>query len=73
MLRPNMLALVNEMIKNCNSPVQIGTVINFPEGKENVEVKLSEARKAISDGADDLDFVCNYEAFKEGNIELVKE
>jgi deoxyribose-phosphate aldolase len=26
--------------------------------------KLVEAEKAIQDGADDLDFVCNYEAFK---------
>jgi hypothetical protein len=26
--------------------------------------KLFEAKKAIQDGADDLDYVCNYEAFK---------
>ena len=35
--------------------------------------KLEEAKQAIEDGADELDFVCNYEAFKAGNIELVKQ
>ena len=34
--------------------------------------KLKEAEKAIKNGADELDFVVNFEAFKEGEIELVK-
>jgi deoxyribose-phosphate aldolase len=33
-------------------------------GRSVVADKLVEAEKAIQDGADDLDFVCNYEAFK---------
>ena len=37
------------------------------------EFKLAEAQKAIDDGADDLDFVCNYKAFKKGEIDLVKK
>jgi deoxyribose-phosphate aldolase len=61
------------MITEANSIVQIGTVIDFPEGKSSLEEKLSEAIQAIHDGADDLDFVCNYEAFKKGEIDLVKE
>jgi deoxyribose-phosphate aldolase len=36
----------------------------FSEGSQLVADKLVEAEKAIQDGADDLDFVCNYEAFK---------
>jgi deoxyribose-phosphate aldolase len=28
---------------------------------------------AIENGADELDFVCNYEAFKSGEVEVVKE
>ena len=73
MIRPNMVSLANKMIVDANSTVQIGTVIDFPEGKSGLEAKLSEANQAVLDGADDLDFVCNYEAFKDGNIDLVKE
>jgi deoxyribose-phosphate aldolase len=73
MIRPNMVSLANKMITDANSQVQIGTVIDFPEGKGGLEAKMKEATQAIQDGADDLDFVCNYEAFKAGNIDLVKE
>ena len=73
MIRPDRVALANKMITDANSTVQIGTVIDFPEGKLGLEAKLKEAKQAILDGADDLDFVCNYEAFKEGNVDLVKE
>lgn len=73
MIRPNMVSLAKKMITDANSTVQIGTVIDFPEGKSGFESKLAEASQAIADGADDLDFVCNYEAFKEGNVDLVKE
>jgi deoxyribose-phosphate aldolase len=73
MIRPNMVALANKMITDANSAVQIGTVIDFPEGTAGLNAKLAEATQAILDGADDLDFVCNYEAFKAGDIDLVKE
>lgn len=73
MIRPDIVTLANKMITEANSQVQIGTVIDFPEGKGGLEAKLTEATQAIQDGADDLDFVCNYEAFKAGNVELVKE
>jgi deoxyribose-phosphate aldolase len=73
MIRPNLVSLANKMIADANSPVQIGTVIDFPEGKAGIEAKLTEASQAIKNGADDLDFVCNYEAFKDGNVDLVKE
>lgn len=73
MIRPDMVSLASKMITEANSVVQIGTVIDFPEGKAGLEAKLAEATQAIQDGADDLDFVCNYEAFKAGNVDLVKE
>jgi deoxyribose-phosphate aldolase len=34
------------------------------DGKATLNKKLEEAQKAIENGADDLDFVCNYEVFK---------
>jgi deoxyribose-phosphate aldolase len=73
MIRPDRVALAKKMITDANSNVQIGTVIDFPEGKSSLEVKLKEANQAIKDGADDLDFVCNYEAFKNGDVHLVKD
>lgn len=73
MIRPNMVSLAKKMITESNSILQIGTVIDFPEGKSSLEDKLKEAVQAIQDGADDLDFVCNYEAFKKGEIDVVKE
>ncbi|MGO4904600.1 deoxyribose-phosphate aldolase [Flavobacterium sp. W20_MBD1_R3] len=73
MIRPNMVSLAKKMIVEAKSNLQIGTVIDFPEGKSSIDQKLIEAAQAIENGADDLDFVCNYEAFKNNEIELVKE
>ena len=73
MVRPEMVPLAKRMILKENSKLDIGTVIDFPKGASVLSKKLKEANQAILDGADDLDFVCNYEAFKKGNINLVKE
>ncbi|MCK8142168.1 deoxyribose-phosphate aldolase [Flavobacterium sp. I-SCBP12n] len=73
MIRPDRVSLAKQMILKEKSNLQIGTVIDFPEGKSLIEDKLKEAAQAIEDGADDLDFVCNYEAFKNGDVELLKE
>jgi deoxyribose-phosphate aldolase len=73
MIRPEIVSLAKKMITNANSKVSIGTVVDFPLGQNSLEYKLEEAQKAIDDGADDLDFVVNYEAFKEGKVDLVKE
>ena len=73
MVRPNVVAIAKEMITKANSVIEIGTVIDFPDGKATLNKKLEEAQKAIEDGADDLDFVCNYEAFKNGDIDLLTE
>ncbi|UQD55194.1 deoxyribose-phosphate aldolase [Flavobacterium sp. K5-23] len=73
MIRPEMVSLAKAMVNNANSNLDIGTVIDFPNGISTIEDKLTEAKQAIADGADDLDFVCNYVAFKEGDVDLVKE
>ena len=73
MIRANYISLAKKMISKANSNVTIGTVIGFHEGTYSLEEKLKEAQKAIDLGVDDLDYVVNYEAFKKGNINLVKE
>ncbi|MCL9804847.1 deoxyribose-phosphate aldolase [Flavobacterium amniphilum] len=73
MIRPDMVKMAKEMISNANSRVLIGTVIDFPEGKSELDEKLAEAQQAIKNHADELDYVINYEAFKRGEIHQVKE
>jgi deoxyribose-phosphate aldolase len=73
MIRPEMVSLAKKMLTEQKSKVTIGTVIDFPKGNSVFSKKIKEAKQAIIDGADELDFVCNYEAFKKGNTVLVKE
>ncbi len=73
MIRPDMVAMARTMIAENNSAVTIGTVIDFPNGNGTLEEKLNEAEQAIQDGADDLDFVADYEAFKRGETDKVKK
>lgn len=73
MIRPDMVSVARKLIDAASSNVLVGTVIDFPEGAASIEQKISEAKKAIEEGADELDFVCNYQAFKNGNSDLVKD
>lgn len=73
MIRPDQVVLAKKMIEAANSKVTIGTVIDFPFGNGTLEEKLAEAKQAIENGVDDLDYVLDYEAFKRGEIETIKE
>lgn len=73
MIRPNHVKIARKMIDAAESKLLIGTVISFPEGANSLQEKMAEAQKAIEDGVDELDYVCNYEAFKKGDIDLVKD
>lgn len=72
MIRPDFVKEVKNFISEKNEKVVVGTVIGFHEGTASVDEKLAEAKKAIEDGADELDFVINYEAYKNNETELVK-
>lgn len=72
MIRPDRVALAKKMTVEAGSNVLVGTVIGFPEGTSSIDSKLKEALFCIQNGADELDYVCNYEAFKAGDIDLVK-
>ena len=73
MIRPDKVTLAKKMIDEAHSKVTIGTVIDFPLGNGTLEEKLAEAKEAIANGVDDLDFVVDYEAFKRGEVEAIKE
>ena len=73
MVRPDRVAVARQMLDDNKSHVLVGTVIDFPDGTGTIEDKLTEAAAAILNGADDLDFVVNYTAFKEGNTKVVEQ
>lgn len=72
MIRPDYVKEIKDYLKSKNSEIKVGTVIGFHEGTASTADKLTEAEKAIADGVDELDYVVNYEAFKAGNTDLVK-
>jgi deoxyribose-phosphate aldolase len=72
MIRPKFVSMARKMVKEANSNVLIGTVIGFHEGTYDTNNKLAEAQQAINNDVDELDYVINYEAFKEEKINLVK-
>lgn len=53
------------------SGVKVCTVIGFPLGANAPDVKGYEARRAVFDGASELDMVVNVGALKSGDYELV--
>lgn len=73
MVRPDYIRSLKMMVDEQNSDIKLGTVIDFPEGKGSVKEKLSEAQSAMANGADELDFVIDYTAFKQGKIDKIKE
>jgi deoxyribose-phosphate aldolase len=52
--------------------VPVCTVIGFPLGATTPEIKAMEARRALRDGARELDMVINVGALKSGDYDLVK-
>jgi len=53
------------------SGVDVCTVVGFPSGAHMPEIKAMETRRAIRDGATEIDMVINIGALKSGNDDLV--
>ncbi|MGB9347451.1 MAG: deoxyribose-phosphate aldolase, partial [Ilumatobacteraceae bacterium] len=49
--------------------VRVATVVNFPSGVEPIAEVEAATRRALDDGADDIDLVLPYEAFLTGDEE----
>jgi len=54
------------------SDVRTCAVVGFPLGASTPEIKAMEARRAIRDGADEVDMVINVGALKSGDHDLVE-
>ena len=64
-------------VKECayllhGSPVKVCTVVGFPLGASAADVKAFETRRAIFDGATEIDMVINIGALKSGDDDTVK-
>lgn len=69
-IQPCFVKLARELIKD---PVKVCTVIGFPLGYNETEVKIFEAKKAVEDGADEVDMVINLIDVKNGRFDAVLE
>ena len=55
-----------------DTDVKVATVLGFPFGYHAIETKATEARQAVSDGADELDMVMNLAAFKNADYSYIE-
>ncbi len=56
-----------------NSAVKVAAVIGFPLGAMGTESKVFEARKAIENGADEIDMVVNIGKVLDGELSAVQD
>lgn len=70
-VRPHMVKLASQELQG--SGVGVTTVISFPEGTDLLEEKEFECKQAISDGADDIDMVLNYQMLKSAEDEGLED
>ena len=47
--------------------IRIATVVNFPAGGDDVEATIAETKKAVADGADEIDLVIAYRKLPDGS------
>ena len=71
MLRPEYVDTARQFIDSKGANVLVGTVIGFPNGDNSHGEKMDEALRAIQNGVDELDFVVDYKAFKNGDLDKV--
>ena len=70
-VNPNWVALCREMLRNTG--VKVCTVIGFPLGAHLPDVKAYEARRAVEQGAEEVDMVINIGALKSKDYALVEQ
>jgi len=64
---PNMVRYARRFLGN-DSPVHVASVATgFPSGQYPLRTRLEETRRAVSDGADEIDMVIDRNAFIAGN------
>jgi deoxyribose-phosphate aldolase len=70
-VNPNWVPLCREMLKG--SGVMVCTVIGFPLGAHLPDIKAYETRRAVEQGAEEVDMVINIGALKSKDYALVEQ
>ncbi len=68
-VNPSHVKLCAQLLKN--SPVKVCTVIGFPLGATDPDVKAFETARAIDNGATEIDMVINIGALKSNDYDMV--
>jgi len=53
--------------------IHVGAAISFPLGQTSIETKCFETKKAIEEGADEIDYVLNVGKLKDGDLQYIEE
>lgn len=53
--------------------VHVGAAISFPLGQTSIETKCFETKKAIEEGANEIDYVLNVGKLKDGDLQYIEE
>lgn len=69
-INPCYVSLAHELLRETD--VKVCTVIGFPLGSSTTETKILEAKEAIQNGADELDYVVNLNDIANGRFDSVK-
>lgn len=70
-VNPYYVSLAYSVLKDTG--VKIACVVGFPLGMNCTEIKVSEAKRAVEDGASEIDMVVNMGLFKAGEYQEVVE
>lgn len=70
-VNPYFVPLVAKALKGTD--VKVTSVIGFPLGASTSEIKALEAKKAVEDGANEIDMVINVSALKDGKYDYVQK
>ena len=69
-VNPSYVRDAKTLLRGC--PVKVCCVVGFPLGAQPPEIKTLEARRAIREGAQEIDMVINIGALKGGDDDLVR-
>ncbi len=70
-LWPEFVAMAARQLQG--SGIRVATVVNFPDGGEEIGRTTRQTRQAVRDGADEIDLVIPWRALQQGRDETVRD
>ena len=70
-INPAPVAFCKNLLKDTD--IHVGAAVGFPLGQNTIETKLFETRQAITDGADEIDYVINITRLKEKDYDYIEK